>query len=190
MKKADMILRSSAIFTGLSKEPISGFVAVSGNKILAVGSNNEEEYHSEETRIIDLGDQLICPGFVDVHCFFTGYLLTIAGRDFSHCTCAEQVFNEVTQYAAELGDNVTVIGRGLRSGLTELTSQKLDEVYGNRPVILFIGDGECCYMNTAALKEYEFTPDTCWSESYWRLLKYILNQRVSAFLNSRNIYPL
>ena len=36
MKKADMILRSSAIFTGLSKEPISGFVAVSGNKILAV----------------------------------------------------------------------------------------------------------------------------------------------------------
>lgn len=196
MKKADMILRSSAIFTGLSKEPISGFVAVSGNKILAVGSNNEEEYHSEETRIIDLGDQLICPGFVDVHCFFTGYLLTIAGRDFSHCTCAEQVFNEVTQYAAELGDNVTVIGRGLRSGLTELTSQKLDEVYGNRPVILFIGDGECCYMNTAALKEYEFTPDTCWSESYWRLLKYILNQRdfsvpefkkYLSFMNSRGI---
>lgn len=35
--------------------------------------------------------------------------------------------------------------------------------------------GETCYMNSAAGAAYGFTPDTCWSESYWKLLRYILS---------------
>ena len=35
--KADMILKSSRIFTALSGETISGGVAVRGNRIIAVG---------------------------------------------------------------------------------------------------------------------------------------------------------
>ncbi|MFT4007104.1 MAG: amidohydrolase, partial [Lacrimispora sp.] len=69
MQKADIILRSNAIFNGIDPKPFSGFVAVRENKILAVSDRDEEEYAGSHTQIIDLENRLICPGFTDVHCF-------------------------------------------------------------------------------------------------------------------------
>ena len=67
MQKADLLLRSNAIFDGSGREPQPGFVAVAGNRILASGPSDGAEYAGENTEIHELGDRLICPGFVDVH---------------------------------------------------------------------------------------------------------------------------
>jgi len=51
-------------------------------------------------------------------------------------------------------------------------------------------------MNSAAIKEYRFTPDKCWPESCWRLLSYLLNEtsfsiqefkKYMHFMNSKGI---
>ena len=41
LKKADIVLMSNAVFTGLSKEPMPGCVAIKGEKIIGIGDKNE-----------------------------------------------------------------------------------------------------------------------------------------------------
>lgn len=175
MQKVDLLLRSSAIFTGLDDAPKAGYIAVSGNQITAVGTTDGSELADDHTKVYDLGDRLICPGFVDVHCFFTGYLLTITGKDLSGCHSSAQVIEETKLYAKTLPDNASILVRGVNPDFTDLTVQRLDQEFGTVPAILFMDGGESCFMNTAAMDTYQFTPDTCWSESYWRLLKYVLS---------------
>lgn len=196
MQNADMILRSDHIFTGQGSGCISGFVALRGNQIAAVKTGDGADYVGEDTVIYELGSQTICPGFVDVHCFFTGWLLTTAGADLHGCATESDVLRELSKCQAGLIPGSTLLARGLRPDFQGLTQEKLDEAFPGAPVILFHEGGESCYMNTPAMETYRFTPDTCWSESYWRLLKDLLGQRdfsVPAFrdymkmMNSRGI---
>lgn len=193
--KADIVLRSRAIFSGQSKEPFNGSVAITGRNILAVSKNDGSEYIDSHTQIFDLGDKLICPGFTDVHCFFTGYLLTIAGMDLSHCNTEKEVVKAL-QASMEEKNTDTLLARGLRPEFSGLSKEFLDETFGAIPVILFHSDGEGCFMNTAALDRYQFTPESCFSESYWRLLQFVLTDTsfsvpalkdYLAFMNSRGI---
>ena len=196
MQKADLLLRSNAIFDGSGREPQPGFVAVAGNRILASGPSDGAEYAGENTEIHELGDRLICPGFVDVHCFFTGYLLTITGADLGGCVTEEEVLSAAKAYQNTLKPGATVLARNVRPGFGGLTREKLDQEFGSIPAILFMEGGETCYMNSAAGETYGFTPDTCWSESYWKLLRYILSdhsysvpefKKYLAMMNSRGI---
>lgn len=67
-RKADVVLSSNAVFTGLNKEPAALFIAISDNKIAAVGSREHlEEWIDENTAVYDFEDQLIMPGFHDFH---------------------------------------------------------------------------------------------------------------------------
>lgn len=195
-KTADIILSSSAVFTGSSSLPHPGYVAVTGNKILAVGEGDGSQWAGPSTRLYKLGDKLICPGFSDVHCFFTGYLLTQAGADLSAARTADEVVA-----AAKSADDAhtaggTILARGVRADIPALSEKEMDAAFGGAPAILFVEGGETCWMNAAARETYGFTPETCWSESYWRLLRHLLNDRersVPAFrkylsmLNSRGV---
>ena len=71
MSYADVIIKSSSIFTGLTHETIEGAVIVRGSEIIEIVSLDEAEKHvSPETRIFDCGDRLMCPGFNDAHTHF------------------------------------------------------------------------------------------------------------------------
>ena len=177
MQKADIILRSNAIFNGIDPKPFSGFVAVRENKILAVSDRDEEEYAGSHTQIIDLENRLICPGFTDVHCFFTGHLLSLAGIDLCGLHQEEEIIGELLRCQTAGTSGSLLLARNVKAELTGLTSEKLDRLFGERPVILFTEGFESCYMNHAAIAEFQFSPDTCRTESYWRLLKYLLNDR-------------
>ena len=138
MQKADLLLRSNAIFDGSGREPQPGFVAVAGNRILAAGPSDGAEYAGENTEIHELGDRLICPGFVDVHCFFTGYLLTITGADLGGCATEEEVLSAAKAYQNTLKPGATVLARNVRPGFGGLTREKLDQEFGSIPAILFM----------------------------------------------------
>lgn len=66
--KADLIIYSNAIFDAVSDEPFSGGIAISGKKIIAIGSKEEiQKFEGEDTDIRSFKDQLVMPGFVDSH---------------------------------------------------------------------------------------------------------------------------
>jgi len=66
---ADLILLNGKIVTVDKNFTIVKAVAISKNKIIAVGSNKEiRKLANKKTKIIDLGGRTVIPGLIDAHC--------------------------------------------------------------------------------------------------------------------------
>lgn len=194
---ADIVLKSKNIFTAIDEKPFSGCVAVKENKIIAVDSYDKiKAYIDESTNVVELGDKVITPGFVDTHTFFTGYVLGFAGMDLSSAASSEEIITLLKQYEKEQPAGHALIGRGWNNSLIPKDDPLVNTVFPNRAVIIFSSDRDTCWMNRAAADKYKFTPETCYPEAYYRLLKEILTDeafiadefiKYMQMLNSRGI---
>ena len=163
--KADMILKSSHIFTALSGETISGGVAVRGNRIIAVGQK-ALALEDPDTEIRDYGDRLIMPAFIDAHVhYFVG---AIAASDhmcdtLSATTSESDCVTMIKKFADEHPDEKRILGIGwfpANWGDAPLPTKKsLDDAIPDRPVYLIAADCHTFWMNTPALEEAGITPD-------------------------------
>ena len=169
MKKASLVIKSNAVYTGLNDSVFKGGVAVSDNKIVAVGSDSEiEEWISAETEVLEYGDQLILPGFIDAHMhFFTGafvnseYML----MDLFGAKSEEECVSMVEAFAKEHPDYGTISGMGWFPAFwdnhdTLPHRRSLDAVVSDRPVYLLSADCHTFWMNSKALEECCITKDT------------------------------
>ena len=69
--QADLILKSTAIFTSTGDETLAGAVAVTGGKIVYVGPvDGAGALKGPDTRVLDLGGSMLAPGFHDSHLHF------------------------------------------------------------------------------------------------------------------------
>ncbi|HRZ63983.1 MAG TPA: hypothetical protein P5133_03580, partial [Spirochaetia bacterium] len=118
-ERADLILRSSSIFTAAGAAPMSGYVAVRGERILSAGAAGEAALLGPGTRILELGSRTVCPGFTDAHCFFAGHAMGLVGIDLAGVDRAEGVLELAGAAAGELAEGKPLLGRGLRPGLVE-----------------------------------------------------------------------
>ena len=65
---ADLVLRGGHVVTVDDDNPQGQSIAISGDKILAVGSDDEiDNLTTDETRIIELNGRLAIPGFIEGH---------------------------------------------------------------------------------------------------------------------------
>lgn len=73
-EKADLILSNAKVYTMEEDLPWAEAIAIRGNKILAVLSEDRElkKYTGAETRVIDLDQKFVLPGFIDGHTHFNG----------------------------------------------------------------------------------------------------------------------
>src|SRR5438552_14540325 len=68
---ADTIILNARIYTVNPQQPSAEALAISGEKIIAVGSTNEiQKYRNASTKIIDAQSHFVLPGFVDCHIHF------------------------------------------------------------------------------------------------------------------------
>lgn len=68
---ADIVLKTTALFTAEELEPRAGCVAVRGSEIVAVGSPDKAQpFIGPDTEVIDAGNKLVMPGFNDSHMHF------------------------------------------------------------------------------------------------------------------------
>lgn len=176
---ADILLKSTNIFTSISNSPISGYVAINGNKIISVGSmDKSNQWIGTDTKVLDLGDKVVCPGFVDVHTFFTGYVLGNIGVDLKNALTPDQAIKMVKKYAENKPLGTTLLGHNWNNTFfTNPGTAVLDTAFSDRAVILFSADSETCWMNSTAIEKYCFTPKTCYPEAFWRLLPEILRDK-------------
>ena len=71
MPYADIVIKSSAIFTAETLETIEGAVVINGKEIEAVCSANEAApFIGPDTRVIEAGGNMVLPGFNDSHTHF------------------------------------------------------------------------------------------------------------------------
>lgn len=176
---ADYILKSNCIFTATSESPISGYIAIKNDRILSIGNDSvPSEIINEKTKIFNLGDCTITPGFSDVHCFFTGYSVGFVGIDLAKSVSVEDVLTSLKDYEKTLADKKSILGHGLNPKLiSSCDSSLLDQEFSDRAVLLFAEGCETCWMNQKAIDKYQFTPDKCYPESYVHFLQELLSDK-------------
>jgi len=81
MPSADVIIYNARIFTSDESNPSAEAVAVKGNRILYVGTNEgTESYKDKSTRLIDGQGHTLTPGFIDTHVHLLSLPKKVCGR--------------------------------------------------------------------------------------------------------------
>ena len=68
----DLIIRNGMVYDGTGDAPRSADVAITGDRIAAVGSLDAEQIDPETTEQIDATGCIVTPGFVDAHTHYDG----------------------------------------------------------------------------------------------------------------------
>lgn len=196
MSDQKTVLLSRCVFTAAGEQPFDGFVALKGNRIEAVGRACDAALYVEQAdEVRDLGEKTVMPGLVDVHTFFTGWVLRGLGADLSEAGTAEGVVSALKEWAAGHQDCPVTLGHDLPESLM---GESLDAVLDERltmPAVAFTAGAGTCALNAAARERYGFTPDACYAEKIWRLMPdYLALPEVRAaygnymrLLNSRGV---
>ena len=87
----------------ISSQPTAEAVAIYGNRIVAVGSNEEiRKWAGAETRVIDAKKQLVLPGFNDSHVHFLSGGFQLSSVDLRDANTPEEFSARIRQFAAKL----------------------------------------------------------------------------------------
>ena len=178
--KIDLIITSNNIFSGLDEECFEGYICVAGNRISKIGRGMPDEtIYNRAKKVIALNDEMIMPGIVDTHTFFSGYAIFHLGVDASDISTGGQLNCALAAYINEKNPIGAVFGHGWNPERLDQEAGEtlLEEKYGEKPVIIFASDRGSCIMNGKAKEIYGFTSETCYPESYHRIMKEYLNDR-------------
>ncbi len=168
MEKADLILKSGAIFRGVDAPASGGFVAIRGERIRYVGDSAAllEGLTGPDTRVLDFGDRLIMPGFHDAHLHFylsslySSPLVAVSLDD----TGEEQCVSRLAPIARRTPRENWLIGAGWRHSLWKQgalpTKRSLDAAYPDRPVAMLSGDCHTLWLNSRGLERLGLAPDS------------------------------
>lgn len=165
---ADYILKSTAIFTSADDKPTAGGVVVAGSKISGVFRESQlEAYVGPKTKVIDYGQRLIMPGFIDSH---THTSVAMDFVDESYCIDISSVhtFPDIMKLMREYGnrhpDNPVVFGINFNLfNLEEYfmpTARAMDEYFPDRPALLMTWDCHTWFANTRAIQMAGITKDS------------------------------
>jgi predicted amidohydrolase YtcJ len=157
IKKADIVLSSDAIFTGLTHEPTSGAIAILGDKILSVGSKAEiEPFIGSGTKVFNYGNQLIMPGFHDFHLHIMFSALSLTSINLFEARSAQEAAAKVLEFSKECPGEEWIIGMQWDAGYwhdkQEPHYKILDAVIPDRPVVLFHAEGHYTWVNSKAME--------------------------------------
>lgn len=167
MERIDILIKGKAIFDSLGEEPFEGFIAIKGNKIAEVSKDMSglDSWVDEDTRVIDCGDKLIMPGFVDAH----DHIWIGAVNESDHVvslqesTSEEEAIEMIRKYAAEHPDEKRILGEGWFPATWNdaplPTKTSLDKAVPDRPAYMSCADGHTLWMNTLALEEAGYSAD-------------------------------
>lgn len=177
-KQMDLIIIAKNIFNSVDEKCFEGYLCIEENRISKVGRGiPDRSICNQAEKIITLNDEMIMPGIVDTHTFFTGYAIFHVGVDTSNISTSEQLDHALVTYIKENNPAGAVLGHGWNPEILEQKTGEalLEEKYREKPVIIFASDRGSCIMNQKAKEMYRFTSDACYPESYHRIMPEYLN---------------
>lgn len=160
---ADLVLRGGRIVTMDAALPSAEAVAVTGDRVTAVGKSSELAAHvGPKTRILDLEGKMVLPGFIEGH----GHFLSLGEQklklDLSETTSWKEVVDRVTQEVKGTPPGKWIEGRGWhQSKWKEVpepnvqgypATEALSRISPDNPVVLTHGTGHMCLANAKAME--------------------------------------
>jgi predicted amidohydrolase YtcJ len=162
---ADLIIHHAKIWTVDKSHPAAQAVAVLGERLVAVGSNDEiETWRGPHTRVIDAAGKLLLPGFNDSHVHFVDGGLALDSVQLNDVTGAEEFAQRIAQRA-----RVTPRGEWVSGGnwdetkwnpATVPTKELLDSFTPDTPVFVSRYDGHMALANSVTLRLAGITAKT------------------------------
>ncbi|GAA3376869.1 amidohydrolase [Streptomyces sannanensis] len=163
MSKADLVFTRGPVHTGDPARTRASSLAVTGERITAVGHDEVRELIGPATEVVDLSGKLLIPGFQDahIHAVFGG--VELAECDLTGTVGVDDYLNRIRTFADAHPDRTWITGSGwsmesFEGGLP--TRQLLDSVVPDRPVYLVNRDHHGAWANTRALELAGLTKDT------------------------------
>jgi predicted amidohydrolase YtcJ len=159
-------MRNARVWTVDDQLPEAQAVAVRGQEILAVGRDEEmDPLIGPDTCVLDLGGQLVLPGFNDAHThFFGGVLRSASAFDLYGVRDLQSVHGLLREHAGAQSASEWLLGwrwdssRFGGGGWPCRTDLDLAEI--RRPVAIFDIDGHSCWTNSRALEILNYTADS------------------------------
>ncbi|MFJ4917774.1 amidohydrolase [Streptomyces sp. NPDC088726] len=155
MTKADLVFTRGPVFTADPARTRASSLAVTGDRITAVGHDEVRELIGPGTEVVDLTGKLLLPGFQDahIHPVFAG--VELAECDLTGTVGAGEYLARIRAYADAHPERAWITGGGwslesFDGGLP--TRQLLDSVVPDRPVLLANRDHHGAWANTRALE--------------------------------------
>ena len=152
----DLILHHAKIVTVDKQFSLQQAIAVEGNQIVKVGSNDEVlALQGEKTKLIDLQGKMLLPGLMDSHTHPTGASLHEFDHPIPEMETIQDVLNYIKSRADALDDGQWIQVRQVF--ITRLREQRyptkaeLDRVAPQNPVVFSTGPD--AMLNSLALKE-------------------------------------
>ena len=157
---ADLLFTNGPVLTPEGRTATA--VAVTGDRITAVGHAEVHELAGPRTQVVDLAGRLLLPGFQDAHVHPVPAGLELTQCDLTRAKTAEDTIAAVRAYADAHPEREWITGGGWSMEAFEggtPTKELLDSVVPDRPVYLPNRDHHGAWVNSRALQLAGITRD-------------------------------
>ena len=159
----DLVLTNGNIYTVEDKQPKAQSVAVKGDRVIFVGSNQEaKKFHA--AKVIDLHGHTVVPGLTDSHCHIFGIGEREMRLNLEGTNTREDFLAKVKERVAQTEPDKWITGRGWIETFWKPpqfpTRQDLDKIASDNLVFLTRADGHASVASSAALKTAKIDKNT------------------------------
>lgn len=155
---ADIIIHNAIVLTMDDERPRAEAVALTGNKVTAVGSNAEIlALAYAQTRIIDAKGATVLPGFNEAHMHIFGGSVSLGELSLFGVKGFDALNKAVRDYAAAHPDLPLLVAQTadytILSETERVTRHHLDRIIADRPFLMYAPDHHTAWANTIALEK-------------------------------------
>jgi len=168
-QSADLILRNARVYTLESDQPWASAVVITGNTITAVIETDAgvSAWQGPDTRMIDMDEAFVMPGFIDSHTHFAGWGSIWNNADLMAVSGDDGLVTELTRVAGILPEGEWITGGSwdghrlweadwrererLKQNRWKPHRTTIDPVTPDHPVFINSWDRELYLANSAAL---------------------------------------
>jgi predicted amidohydrolase YtcJ len=163
-QSADLVFKNGDVYTVDGVRSWADAVAVSGDRIVYVGSDAEVgAFIDAGTRVVDLSGKMMLPGFQDAHVHPPWGGVAYEGCPLFHYTVLKGVLTAIRSCAEADPESPYVRGEGWTVTLFEdgiPHKRLLDDIEPTRPVYFQSSDGHSLWVNSKALEVMGVTRET------------------------------
>ena len=157
MTSADIIIANAKVLTMDPARPRAEGVAISGNRILRVGSNKDvASLKAKHTRMIDAGMKTVMPGIIEGHVHLFGGAVELGSLMLNNINDFYGVAKSVSQYRKTHPHERVIVATGIAhesfGAGTPITRQLLDRIVNDVPFIAGCFDHHTVWANSRALE--------------------------------------
>ena len=157
MPPADLLITNARLITMDLSRPFAEALAVSGNRIVAVGSNDRlKVLRGPKTRIVDGRRKTVIPGIIESHVHLFWGAVELEHLNVSQINTLEEFRESVSQVRKNQPARKVIVAIGAThlqfKPHTPITRHLLDTIVNDVPFILWCFDHHTVWANTKALE--------------------------------------